>query len=112
MVLGLWNRLAVVAAVLFSLAAPTWIVLSENRKNAIRNEEGYSGCIAQVRSPGTDLTFETCREIWLTQVPRLGWEDWYPLVGLFAVFAAVIYGVIWLSVWIAKWILRGRNQTV
>ena len=109
--LGFWNRLAVVAGVLFTIISPTWLVVSTNLEYAQVNEEGYSSCIKGVGQNGSDLTFDSCRNIWLKNGSHLGFDDWLPLAGAYAALSVFIYVVLWLAVWIIKWIMRGRHRS-
>lgn len=108
--LGFWNRLAVVAAVLFSLGGATWMILSANMESSQRNADGYSACIAGVSVPNSGLTVKSCGDIWFKSTNGLGWMEWFQAVGALALVAVIIYGIFWLSVWVVKWILRGRGQ--
>lgn len=107
--LGVWNRLAIVGAGLFSLGGGTWMVVSDNIERAKIQESGYASCIAAVAEPNSNLSYEFCRKIWLTTQSSLGWNEWAQAVAACAFAAAFVYLLILMAVVIAKWIWRGRT---
>jgi hypothetical protein len=111
MKLGMWNRLAIVGAVLSLLVLPAWLIIDANIDFAKAHEEGYSRCIEAVSKPndGT-LSVSQCREIWpIGGQSSYGWPEWREAVMATAIVYATLYVLICLIAWTAKWILRGRQ---
>jgi len=110
MKLGFWNRLAIVAGALFTVAAPSWLILSSNMEATRNREDGFSNCVSGVGKPGSDLTYEFCRQSWLGDpVSHLGWTHWLQAAAICACVALFFYGLIWVCVSVAKWVWRGRG---
>lgn len=108
--LGLWNRLALVSTVSFTLIWPTWSILSSNAELARTLESGYSSCIQRVGKPGSDLTHEFCRKSWLEEHSYAGWTEWAMTVAAAALLSLIVYLLAALIVWVAKWVWRGRER--
>ena len=110
--LGMWNRLAIVAIILASLIAPSWIVLAERAEILDRNSTGYEACMKGAFDPkgnGT-LSPEFCSQNWFGDHQWYpGWTEWWQLVG--AVFALCIFAylLLWAAVATSKWVWRGRQ---
>lgn len=111
--LGMWNRLAVVAAMLVSFGGSSWMVLSDNLKTTRARDGGYQLCVKTAFAPNADgsLSAAECGKIWYTENPAYyqGWQEWWVGVGALLVLCAVAYLLMWASVAIAKWIWRGRT---
>lgn len=108
MKLGLWNRLAIVAGVLITLFAPTWLIITDRQKIIETHIGGYRNCVESIAIPGSGLTHDYCYETWL-EYWTPGWLEWFQAAGFAALFAALLYGLIWSIVWTAKWVWRGKN---
>lgn len=109
--LGIWNRLAIVAATLALAIFPTWFIISENIRFAETHEKEYQNCVALALKPndGT-LTLQVCREIWpIGGYPSYGWAQWIEMFIATFVFCILVYLIIWLMVWTARWVWRGRQ---
>jgi hypothetical protein len=108
--LGFWNRLAIVAGVVTTLAVPTWWIFDERAETFEWRGQGLQRCMELIGTPGSDLTFEGCQQNWMPDtyfVP--GWIEWSQLVGVFAALSVITYLVIWAAVSIGKWVWRGKN---
>lgn len=111
--LGMWNRLAIVAAPLGSLIGSAWIVLSENSEMSAARQKGYERCLESAFSPKSDgsLSAVECWDIWFENNPAYyqGWEEWITLAGFLFALCGVAYLIIWATVATAKWVWRGRQ---
>lgn len=109
MKLGFWNRLAIVAGVIFTITAPTWLILSQNYEMSKARMAGYKTCTAAVGTGDGSITWDFCRASWLDGEYRLGWTEWWQAVLATAAIALVVYGLIAGIVFTAKWVWRGRS---
>lgn len=113
--LGMWNRLALVATVLFSFGWATWTVVSSNAAISESHHAGYQRCVDAAYSPRSDgtLNVNECAKIWLEENDSAyqGWESWWIGVGAGFLLCAVIYLITWAAVATAKWIWRGRQSS-
>lgn len=111
--LGMWNRMALVAGVIFAFTLPSWIVYSDNTKTRKLLDTGFQACMANKHFVKTDerSQYEYCWDFWhkLVKPSYPGFDDWWAMVLWSAVGALFIYGLIWIVVATAKWIWRGRE---
>lgn len=110
--LGMWNRLAIVAILLFSFGAPSWYIISENMATAASLETGYELCVKAAYAPESDgsLSAVKCGELWDgNDYMYKSWDEWGALVGVAFVFSVLVYGLIRAAVATIKWIWRGRS---
>lgn len=114
MKLGMWNRLAVVGAVLSLLVLPAWYIADSSIYLAEAQEQGFTRCIeaASQRNDGT-LSNAKCREIWpISGQYKYGWTEWRQAATATLIAYAAIYILIWLTVWTTRWVLRGRQANL
>lgn len=110
--LGMWNRLAVVAIVLTTLIAPTWIILAERGKIVETNSAGYAKCMEAAFKPDSDGTLgpKSCSEIWFPDDRWYpGWLEWWQTLGVILALCVITYLLAWAAVATVKWIWRGRQ---
>jgi len=111
--LGLWNRLALVAGIVFAFAVPTWSVYDDAKKSARLTDMGYQACMKNQNYVSTDgkSQFTYCWDFWhsLVKPARPSWDDWWIMVFGSAIGALIIYGLIWIVIATGKWIWRGRE---
>lgn len=109
MKLGFWNRMALVAGGLGSLAGGTITVVSQNYKTAELRESGYQDCAKQVGKPGSDLSYTACHDMWRNVGHGMGLADWLMMIGAYALVAVALYLLIALFVWLIRWVWAGRQ---
>lgn len=111
--LGMWNRLAVVAAATASLSYPTYWYAQETAKASRLEQAGYNACMANkhYRPYEGKTQFEHCWGFWREEFKSFGptFDDWGALVGVTAILSAIAYLLIWGAVAIVRWIWRGRQ---
>jgi hypothetical protein len=115
--LGMWNRLAIVAAVLTLAIAPLWVISDQNRANFEAREAGLRLCRKLNAGTGKD-DFEAwmerdqgCFDEFTRPLPKLGWDFYLDALMWTAVICAVTYILIWLTISTAKWVWRGRQAS-
>jgi hypothetical protein len=105
--LGVWNRLAVVAAVLCAL---TVVSYRANGVHSYAVSLTAAKCAAMPAVPGNIFAELDCEA-----KPDWGHEIFMQLgalpAGIFnaALISAGAYAAIWLSVWAYRWVLRGKR---
>lgn len=110
--LGFWNRLALVAAVAFSLIYPTYWLVQENAKSAKITNIGYDACMKNryYRPYEGKTQFDHCWQLWKVDMKPTypNADDWGIMVTATATLSVILYLLTFGVVWIAKWIWRGR----
>lgn len=110
--LGMWNRLAIVAATLFSLIFPTVNWFQQAEAIGKLQSTGYAACTRNTAYVPIDgkSQFAYCGDLWFKDMSamRPGWGDWWPEVVMCLVASAIVYLLIWTAVSTIKWIWRGR----
>lgn len=111
--LGMWNRLAIVAAILFSLIYPTWDFLKKSEAANRLQTLGHEACMKNENYVPVDgkTQFDHCWDFWHVSMAPVqpNWNDWWPLAGISLFLSLIVYLLIRLAVAIAKWIWRGRS---
>lgn len=111
--LGLWNRAALVAGVVFSFAVPTWSVYQDVERARKLTDVGYQACMKNEHYVSMDgkSQFDHCWDFWhdLVKPAYPSWDDWWIMVFGAAIAAFLIYGLVWIVIATGKWIWRGRE---
>lgn len=112
--LGMWNRLAFVAAIAAIVVLPLWGVADTNDNAGDIAGLGYRVCVeAGENNPRADIAAvdSECMAQFDRQFDRMraSWTTYG--VGLLAtaILIMLVYGVIAGIAWVAKWVWRGRN---
>lgn len=108
--LGFWNRLALVAWVIGTLALPTWWVLSTNARHSEVMQSGYRKCLAAANESSNYESRELCWDLWVegARLGFMGWGAWWEGLGWAAIGLGILYAIIRLCVSVAKWVWQGR----
>lgn len=108
--LGFWNRLAVVLGAVWTIAFPTWWIVSTNARHSEIMGSGYRTCLDAAIQRGDGNGEPICFDTWLA--PTTGYIKWaaWPEAAMWSALAAVaVYLVIWGVVAVVRWVWRGRS---
>lgn len=117
MTLGVWNRLAIVSAVLALIIVPIglMVLMFSDMSDGIR--ASYELCNRWASDGPVDLmdgSYKRCTDEMSAGYERAGnaaysWQTWFEFAIGTLVACAIIYGLVWATVATARWVLRGRR---
>lgn len=118
MTLGVWNRLAIVAAVLAIIIVPIglMVLMFSDLSEGIR--ASYELCNRWATEGPVDLldgTYKRCTDKMSLGYERAGdaaysWSAWSSFALGTLIACAVIYALIWAAAATVRWVLRGRRM--
>lgn len=111
--IGFWNRLAIVAAGVFTLALPTYLHVdyvqdADNRRTVSRDL-----CIkwAEAKETAHLATRDECWQDYFNTQIYPSSEFWWQGAGAALLISAILYTLILIVVLVSKWVWRGRAPT-
>lgn len=108
--LGFWNRLAVVAFVIGTIAGPSWYVLSANAEMSALQQGAYETCMAVADERRDFAAKKTCFDTLVSGSDRfLGWSEWRQAIIPTLILLVAGYLIIAGAAWVVRWVWRGRS---